>query len=86
MYGFTGFSTGKIRNSMCYIPVVTLMEGGSNKVSVRSRFWQRMVALNNQPNFVNDEFISAAEKRIVESEGERVACFQKIKDRVNAMA
>ena len=45
-----------------------------------------MVALNNQPNFVNDEFISAAEKRIVESEGERVACFQKIKDRVNAMA
>ena len=39
MHGFTGFSTGKIRNSSCYIPVTTMMEGGSNKVSIRSRVW-----------------------------------------------
>ena len=68
MHGFTGFTTGKIRNSMCYIPVITMMEGGSNKVSIRSRVWQRLVALNNQPNFVNDEFIRAAEQRILDAE------------------
>jgi len=34
MAGYTGFSTGSIRNSVCYIPVVTMMEGGTNKVSI----------------------------------------------------
>lgn len=84
MHGFTGFSTGKIGNSSCYIPVTTMMEGGSNKVSIRSRVWQRMVALNDQPNFINDEFVSAAEQRIVDSENERKACIDKIKSRIRA--
>lgn len=84
MHGFTGFSTGKIRNAMCYIPITTMMDGGSNKVSIRSRLWQRLVAINDQPNFVNDEFIPAAEKRIVEAERERAACIQKIKDNIKA--
>jgi 6-phosphofructokinase 1 len=47
MHGFTGFSVGKIRNAMCFIPITTLIEGGSNKVSIRSRIWQRLVALND---------------------------------------
>ena len=84
MHGFTGFSTGKIRNSMCYIPVITMMDGGSNKVSIRSRVWQRLVALNDQPDFVNEEHVAAAEKRIVEAEQERAACIQKIKDRIRS--
>ena len=84
MHGFTGFSTGKIRNSMCYIPVTTMMDGGSNKVSIRSRVWQRLVALNDQPNFVNDEFTTAAENRIVEAEQTRAACMQTIKDKIMA--
>ena len=68
MHGFTGFSVGKIRNSMCYIPIVTMMEGGSNKVSIRERIWQRLVAINDQPDFVNDAFKEAAEKRILDAE------------------
>ena len=68
MHGFTGFSTGMIRNSACYIPITTLMDAGARKVSIRSRIWQRMVALNDQPNFVNDEFLTAAEQRIVKAE------------------
>ena len=39
MYGFTGFSTGMIRGTSCYIPITTLMEAGSRKVSIRSRVW-----------------------------------------------
>jgi 6-phosphofructokinase 1 len=46
MYGYTGFSIGSIRGSMAYIPVVTLMEGGINKVSLISRQWQRMIVAN----------------------------------------
>lgn len=37
MYGYTGFSIGSIRNSMCYIPVVTMIDGGCNKVSLDSQ-------------------------------------------------
>ena len=55
MHGFTGFSTGSIRNSMSYIPIETMMLGGTRKVSIRSRVWQRLIALNNQPKFVNEE-------------------------------
>mmetsp|Transcript_597 Transcript_597/g.782 ORF Transcript_597/g.782 Transcript_597/m.782 type:complete len:92 (+) Transcript_597:1272-1547(+) len=39
MHGFTGFSTGMIRNSACYIPITTLMDAGARKVSIRSRIW-----------------------------------------------
>ena len=68
MHGFTGFSVGEIRNSMCYIPIKTLIEGGSNKVSIRSRVWQRLVSLINQPSFVNDDFKEASESRILKNE------------------
>lgn len=84
MHGFTGFSTGMIRNSMCYIPIVTMMEGGSNKVSIRSRVWQRLVALSDQPDFVNAEFVEAAEQRIIAAEKTQAECMVTIQKRINA--
>lgn len=53
MYGYTGFSIGSIKNSLCYIPVVTMIDGGSNKVNLESREWQQMLSANRQPEFVN---------------------------------
>jgi hypothetical protein len=47
MYGFTGFTVGNIRNSLCYIPVTTMNEAGTNKVNLSARPWQRMLAANN---------------------------------------
>jgi hypothetical protein len=41
-----------------------MIMAASNRVQVRSRKWLRLVAVNDQPNFVNDEFKEAAEKRI----------------------
>jgi len=84
MHGFTGFSTGNVRNNTCYIPIKTMMEAGARKVSIRGRPWQRMVALNDQPNFINDEFLEAAERRIVKQEQDHASCMQKIKARINA--
>lgn len=55
MYGFTGFTVGSIRNSMCYIPVELMMKSPPNKVRLLSRQWQRMLVANRQPEFVNEE-------------------------------
>ena len=78
MHGFTGFSTGMIRSSACYIPITTMMDAGTNKVSIRSRIWQRMVTLNDQPDFINEEFIGAAEQRIIRAEQDRVDAIRRI--------
>jgi len=43
MHGFTGFSVGVVRNTIVYIPVITLMEAGINKVSLYDRKWQRLM-------------------------------------------
>ena len=82
MYGFTGFSTGSIRNSLAYIPVQTMMEGGSNRVNLSSRQWQRLLVANRQPEFVNDENLEKARERIQNSDNKRKACLKKIAFRV----
>jgi hypothetical protein len=64
MYGFTGFSTGSIRNSTAYIPVQTMMDGGSNRVNLKGRTWQRLVATNKQPEFVNEQHLQLARDRV----------------------
>jgi len=43
-----------------------------------------MVALNNQPNFVNDEFVTAAEERIVKAERDTADSIKRIQDKVCA--
>lgn len=46
MAGYTAFSTGATRSSVCYIPVTTIMEAKIKKVSVFDRDWLRYVAAN----------------------------------------
>lgn len=82
MYGFTGFSTGSIRSSTAYIPVQTMMEGGSNRVSLKGRTWQRLVATNKQPDFVNDQHLQLARDRVEQHDAINRACCLKIRDRV----
>jgi 6-phosphofructokinase 1 len=48
MYGLTDFSVGTIRNTNCLIPVETMIDGGTNKVSIKSRVWNNsLITLNN---------------------------------------
>lgn len=39
MAGYTGFSVGIIRNSVSWIPVTTLIEAGTHKISIVDRSW-----------------------------------------------
>jgi 6-phosphofructokinase 1 len=54
MFGFQGFSTGSVRNSICYIPLTTMILAKTSRVSVLSRPWLRLMAMNSQPCFVNE--------------------------------
>lgn len=82
MYGFQGFSTGSVRNSICYIPLTTMILAKTNRVSVRSRPWLRLVAVNDQPCFVNDEHKQLAEETIQKKETEIIERYERIKTRI----
>ena len=43
MAGYTAFSTGVVRNAVSFIPIKTINEAGSNKISVYDRAWQRLL-------------------------------------------
>ena len=43
MTGYTAFSTGVVRNAVSFIPIKTINEAGSNKISVYDRAWQRLL-------------------------------------------
>lgn len=47
MFGYQGFSTGSVRNTICYIPLTTMILAKTNRVSVRSRPWLRLQAVND---------------------------------------
>jgi hypothetical protein len=68
---------------MCYIPVVTMIDGGCNKVSLESRQWQQMLSANRQPEFVNSSNIEAASARVAQAQATRQACMDKISARVH---
>jgi len=44
MAGYTGFSTGVVRNSVAFIPVDTLSEAGMNRVNMTDRTWLRLMS------------------------------------------
>ena len=46
MAGYTGFSVGIIRNTAAWIPVNTLIEAGTNRISVNHRSWEELMELN----------------------------------------
>lgn len=83
MSGHTGFSTGLVRKSMCYIPIETLMQAGSRKVEIRNRVWLRLVALNRQPDFVNEENRQRAIERVNQAEQATKDCADLIKKRIS---
>lgn len=60
-----------------------MMEGGSNRVSLLSRQWQRMLVANRQPEFVNTEHLDLAKKRVIESEATQRKCIETITTRVH---
>lgn len=68
---------------MCFIPVKTFIEGGSNKVSLTGRPWQRMLVANRQPEFVNPEHMELARKRVLDREAVQKACMKTITDRLH---
>ena len=74
MHGFTGFTTGSIRNSMCYIPVTTMMTAGTRKVLIRARIWQRLLAMNNQPEFLNEQNKEVGFQKILAAEKLQFDC------------
>jgi len=39
MAGYTGFSVGIVRNSVCWIPIKTLIKLGTNRLSIYDRIW-----------------------------------------------
>jgi 6-phosphofructokinase 1 len=39
MAGYSGFSVGIVRNSVCWIPVTTLIKAGTNRMSMTDRIW-----------------------------------------------
>lgn len=55
MTGYTAFSTGAIRSSICYIPVRTIMDAKIKKVSVFQRDFLRYKATSGQPDLVNEK-------------------------------
>jgi len=64
MAGYTAFSTGAIRASICYIPVTTIMDAKIKKVTVFARDWLRYLAISGQPCLVNEKNRLAAEVRV----------------------
>jgi 6-phosphofructokinase 1 len=46
MAGYTGFSVGIVRNSVCWIPITTLIKLGTNRLSIYDRIWQRLMSQN----------------------------------------
>jgi len=59
-----------------------MIDGGCNKVSLKSRAWNRMLLLNEQPSFINAEFEEQAQDFVCENEKKVNDSMEKIKTRV----
>lgn len=84
MSGYTGFSVGVVRNAVAYIPILTLIEAGTNHCSMTERTWQRLMAQNRQKYMINDEHKDKAWEEIRKKTEERKALYHKILKRVRA--
>ena len=59
-----------------------MIDGGCNKISLKSRQWNRTVLLNEQPNFINEPFEDQAQDFIRDNEKKVNESMEKIKTRV----
>ena len=82
MAGYTAFSTGIVKNAVSYIPIKTINQAGTNKISVYDRAWQRLLGNMKQKNMVNSEFRKAAQEKIDQDEAERDSNLEKIRLRI----
>jgi len=55
-----------------------MIDGGCNKVSIKSRAWNSLITLNDQPTFVNAEFKEAAIQKIKEAEEKQISDMESI--------
>ena len=56
MAGFTGFSIGHVNHKTVFIPIDELISGKySSGIDANNRNWQRLIASNGQPSFINKE-------------------------------
>ena len=78
MAGYTGFSVGIVRNSVCWIPITTLIKLGTNRLSIYDRIWQRLMSQNRQKSLVNSEHEEKARESIVKTANERKALYEKV--------
>ena len=78
MAGYTGFSVGIVRNSVCWIPITTLIKLGTNRLSIYDRIWQRLMSQNRQRSLVNSEYEEKARESIIKKADERKALFEKV--------
>ena len=68
MAGYTAFTVGIIRNAVSWIPIKTINQAETNKISVYDTMWQRLVGQMRMKSLINDEFKEAADKKIREEE------------------
>jgi 6-phosphofructokinase 1 len=80
MAGYTGFSVGIVRNTVCWIPVTTLIKAGTNRMTITDRIWQRLMSQNRQRPMVNEEFEQKAKELVIERAMERTQAITKIID------
>jgi len=80
MAGYTGFSVGIVRNSVCWIPVTTLIKAGTNRMTMTDRIWQRLMSQNRQRPMVNEEYEQRAKEMVLQKARERTEAITRIID------
>jgi hypothetical protein len=80
MAGYSGFSVGIVRNSVCWIPVTTLIKAGTNRMSMTDRIWQRLMSQNRQRPMVNEEFEQIAKELVMQKDMDRRDVLVKLID------
>ena len=83
MSGYTGFSVGILRYTVGYIPVQTINDWGSRRVSLESRVWLRLMSMIQQRPMLNsEEAKEKAEERVIKEKQELNERINRIKKRV----
>lgn len=82
MAGYTAFSTGIVRNAVCWIPIKTINQAGVNKISVYDRVFQRLLASIKQKIMIDETTTQAAFEKIQETEEKKAEAYRAIEERV----
>jgi hypothetical protein len=61
-----------VRNSVCWIPLITLIKAGTNRI------WQRLMSQNRQRPMVNEDFEQTAKEFVMQRDKERKDVLAKL--------